>query len=81
MTKSSSYPIDANFQKNALINRDQYDAMYQASITHPEMFWNVQANKFLSWEKSSGIRLANAIFARAKLIGFLAEKLTSQPTA
>ena len=51
MTKSSSYPVDKAFQEKSLLNRDQYDAMYKASILQPDMFWNVQANKFLSWEK------------------------------
>ena len=52
MTKSSTYPVNTTFKSNALLNRDQYDAMYKASILQPEMFWNVQANKFLSWDKS-----------------------------
>ncbi|MDB2410084.1 acetate--CoA ligase [Pseudomonadales bacterium] len=50
MSKPSSYPIDANFKANAHLNRDQYDAMYKASISHPEMFWNVQAKNFLTWD-------------------------------
>ncbi|MGB1192033.1 MAG: acetate--CoA ligase, partial [Pseudomonadales bacterium] len=50
MSKPSSYPIDANFKANAHLNRDQYDAMYKASISHPEMFWNVQAKKILTWD-------------------------------
>lgn len=51
MSKSASYPVNTDTAKNAHINREQYDAMYTASITHPEMFWNVQARNTLQWEK------------------------------
>lgn len=52
MSKSSVYPVNEQFKQAAHLNRDQYDAMYQASITQPDMFWNVQARNLLSWDKS-----------------------------
>lgn len=52
MSKASTYPINEHFKQNAHLNRDQYDAMYQASISQPDMFWNVQARNLLSWEKT-----------------------------
>lgn len=51
MSKSSVYPVKEQFESNAHLNRDQYDAMYQASISQPDMFWNVQARNLLSWDK------------------------------
>lgn len=52
MSKTSVYPVNEQFKQAAHLNRDQYDAMYQASITQPDMFWNVQARNLLSWDKS-----------------------------
>ncbi len=51
MSKSNIYPINADFAATAHINSDQYKAMYQASISQPEMFWNVQAKNYLTWDK------------------------------
>lgn len=51
MSKSSVYPVKEQFEKKAHLNRDQYEAMYQASIAQPDMFWNVQARNLLSWDK------------------------------
>jgi acetyl-CoA synthetase len=43
-------PVPANF-KDAHINADSYQAMYQRSMEDPEGFWAEMANSFLSWDK------------------------------
>ncbi len=53
-------PVKPNFQ-NAHINRDQYAAMYKASVNFPDQFWGVQA-KHLTWEKFPS-KIKNADFA------------------
>jgi acetyl-CoA synthetase len=50
MSDHPSYPVPANF-RDAHINAEQYQAMYQRSITDPDGFWSEMANEFLSWDK------------------------------
>ena len=47
----SVYPVPAEIKKNAHIDREAYEAMYQRSIDDPENFWAEQAQTFLTWEK------------------------------
>ena len=50
MSDSSIHPVPANFS-DAHINAEQYQAMYQRSITDREGFWGEMATEFLSWDK------------------------------
>ncbi len=45
------YPINSDFAAQANINADQYEEMYQRSITDPEDFWAEQASRYLTWFK------------------------------
>ncbi|MEE3240078.1 MAG: acetate--CoA ligase [Pseudomonadota bacterium] len=51
MSKPNIYPVKPDFAATAHLNSDQYQAMYQASISQPEMFWNVQAKNYLTWDQ------------------------------
>ncbi|MDG2473561.1 MAG: acetate--CoA ligase [Pseudomonadales bacterium] len=51
MSKPNIYPVKPDFAATAHLNIDQYQAMYQASISQPVMFWNVQAKNYLTWDK------------------------------
>ena len=51
MSKPNIYPVKPDFAATAHLNSDQYQAMYQASISQPAMFWNVQAKNYLTWNK------------------------------
>lgn len=51
MNKSNLYPVSEITKQITLLNREQYDAMYNASIKQPDMFWAVQASNFLEWEQ------------------------------
>jgi len=44
------HPIPANMSENALINNDQYQAMYTKSITDADSFWREQGRR-LEWIK------------------------------
>ncbi len=44
-------PVPANF-KDAHINADKYQAMYQRSLDDPQGFWAEMADTFLSWDKT-----------------------------
>ncbi|RRQ20665.1 acetate--CoA ligase [Thiohalobacter thiocyanaticus] len=43
------HPVPDGFAANALIDADQYKAMYQRSVEDPEGFWSEQAEQFLTW--------------------------------
>lgn len=44
-------PVPANF-KDAHINAESYEAMYQRSLDDPEGFWSEMADAFLSWDQT-----------------------------
>ncbi|MET0380196.1 MAG: acetate--CoA ligase [Spongiibacteraceae bacterium] len=48
------HPVPPELAKTALIDKMRYDAMYRASLEHPEQFWAEQANAFLQWEQPFG---------------------------
>ena len=50
MSEFKTHPVPANFQ-DAIIDADQYKAMYQRSIDDPDAFWGEMAADFLSWDK------------------------------
>ena len=50
MSDFATHPVPANF-KDAHINAERYQAMYQRSIDDPDGFWAEQAELFLSWEQ------------------------------
>jgi acetyl-CoA synthetase len=51
MLEIDKHPVSAETAARAHINREQYEAMYQASIDNPEKFWAEQAEQFLDWQK------------------------------
>jgi acetyl-CoA synthetase len=51
MHEIKNHPVADSFKQTALINAEQYAAMYQASIEDPDTFWAEQAEKFLQWEQ------------------------------
>jgi len=51
MTHVHSHPLDPEFSKKALVNADNYEELYRASIADPDSFWAEQAEKFISWYK------------------------------
>lgn len=51
MSDQKIYPIIPEAKDRAYIDRDQYLAMYEASIDQPESFWAEQANELITWHK------------------------------
>ena len=39
MTDKQVYPVTPEVAQHALINKDQYQAMYKQSIENPDQFW------------------------------------------
>ncbi|MFC3149606.1 acetate--CoA ligase [Litoribrevibacter euphylliae] len=50
MSEIKTYPVNDYFSERALLNEDQYKAMYQASIDDPEAFW-AEHGKRIDWMK------------------------------
>ncbi|MBT8151371.1 MAG: acetate--CoA ligase [Gammaproteobacteria bacterium] len=74
MSEIKTYPVKNNFAKRTHLNREQYDAMYTASITQPEMFWSVQAANFLQWDKKWDV-VRDYDFRQGKIAWFTGGKL------
>ncbi len=47
---SETHPVFPEIAAKAHINRERYEALYQASIEDPEAFWGQQAKEFLTWD-------------------------------
>ncbi len=50
MSEFPTHPVPANF-KDAHINAEQYQEMYQRSVEDPEGFFAEMANDFLAWDQ------------------------------
>lgn len=48
MSESKVYPVKAHIGNGALLDKEGYEAMYQASVQDPDAFWGVQG-KILDW--------------------------------
>ena len=51
MSEVKLYPVTSEFSQQANINKEQYQALYQQSITDPETFWSERANEMIDWFK------------------------------
>ena len=48
MSESKVYPVKAHIGSDALLDKEGYEAMYQASVQNPDAFWGEQG-KILDW--------------------------------
>ncbi|WFF98843.1 acetate--CoA ligase [Aeromonas caviae] len=48
MSESKVYPVKAHIGNGALLDKEGYEAMYQASVQDPDAFWREQG-KILDW--------------------------------
>ena len=51
MSETKTYPVPADFAKNAWIDEAKYQEMYQRSVDDPDGFWAEQAEEFITWFK------------------------------
>jgi acetyl-CoA synthetase len=51
MSDTRIYDVPQAFASRALLDKSQYESMYQQSISDPTGFWAEQAEKFLDWNK------------------------------
>ncbi|WP_049722731.1 acetate--CoA ligase [Gilvimarinus polysaccharolyticus] len=45
------YPVSAELQRDALIDKDRYQELYRQSVEDPDTFWAEQAEQFLTWQE------------------------------
>ncbi|WP_339617128.1 acetate--CoA ligase [uncultured Gilvimarinus sp.] len=45
------YPVPAELKRDALIDKDRYQALYRQSVEDPDTFWAEQAEEFLTWQQ------------------------------
>ena len=48
----SVYSVPQSIAKQAHIDKNKYQSMYQQSVADPNTFWAEQANEFLTWRKN-----------------------------
>ncbi|NVJ49465.1 MAG: acetate--CoA ligase [Gammaproteobacteria bacterium] len=51
MSDIKRYPVPDDYKAHSLLNDEQYQAMYQASLNDPDAFWAEQAEQMLTWSK------------------------------
>ncbi|MBZ2189425.1 acetate--CoA ligase [Alcanivorax sp. JB21] len=51
MSEVKRYPVPEAFARDALMDKDHYDAWYRASIETPDTFWAERAREFLDWSR------------------------------
>ncbi len=76
MSQTKLYPVSPEVEARSLITNEQYTAMYDASINHPEDFWTEQANLFLDWYKPWN-KLTESDFIRGEAKWFLGGELNA----
>ena len=74
MSENKVYAVPAELAQSALINAEQYRAMYDRSINDADAFWAEQAEAFLSWSKN-GIRCQKWDYSSADIQWFLGGRL------
>jgi len=68
------YPVPENLKASALLNKEQYEEMYKASIETPDSFWAEQATSFLDWI-SPFTQVSNNDMSKGDISWFLGGKL------
>ena len=75
MSDHKIYPLKPHIVEHAHVNAEQYHALYQQSIQHPETFWAEQATKFLDWQSTNWTRVLDYDFSTATIRWFEGGKL------
>ena len=76
MSKEKVYPVQEATKARTHILKEQYEAMYDASIDQPEQFWTKKAEEFISWFKPWNT-LVEQDFTKGKVSWFIEGKLNA----
>ena len=76
MSKEKVYPVQEATKARTHILKEQYEAMYEASIDQPEQFWTKKAEEFISWFKPWNT-LMEQDFTKGKVSWFIEGKLNA----
>ena len=76
MSKEKVYPVQEATKARTHILKEQYEAMYDASIDQPEQFWTKKAEEFISWFKPWNTFMEQD-FTKGKVSWFIEGKLNA----
>ena len=76
MSKEKVYPVLEATKARTHILKEQYEAMYKASIDQPDQFWAEKAEEFISWFKPWNT-LMKQDFTKGKVSWFIEGKLNA----
>ena len=76
MSKEKVYPVLEATKARTHILKEQYEAMYKASIDQPDQFWAEKAEEFISWFKPWNT-LMEQDFTKGKVSWFIEGKLNA----
>ena len=76
MSKEKVYPVQEATKARTHILKEQYEAMYKASIDQPDQFWAEKAEEFISWFKPWNT-LMKQDFTKGKVSWFIEGKLNA----
>ena len=76
MSKEKVYPVQEATKARTHILKEQYEAMYKASIDQPDQFWAEKAEEFISWFKPWNT-LMEQDFTKGKVSWFIEGKLNA----
>ena len=68
------YPVPAELQRDALIDKDRYQSLYRQSVEDPDTFWAEQAEEFLTWQQKWHT-VSKSDLSRGEVAWFLGGKL------
>ena len=75
MKEIQSFIALSHFE-NSFITTEQYYTLYQHSINEPDIFWNEQATKFISWNTSWNT-VKSGSFAKCDVAWYVGGKLNA----
>nr|ADI23498.1 acyl-coenzyme A synthetases/AMP-(fatty) acid ligases [uncultured gamma proteobacterium HF0770_40P16] len=76
MSAEVIYQVPESIKKEALLNNEDYESLYEKSINDPETFWSTQATSYLEWI-SKWKNISESNFIKGKISWFKGAKINA----
>ena len=76
MSAEVIYQVPESIKKDALLNNEDYESLYEKSINDPEKFWSTQATSYLEWI-SKWKNISESNFIEGKISWFKGAKINA----
>ena len=76
MSAEVIYQVPESIKKDALLNNEDYESLYEESINDPEKFWSTQATSYLEWI-SKWKNISESNFIEGKISWFKGAKINA----